>query len=414
MNKMKTIMEFEFLSFIKKKSNWTPFFIACIVSAIVAILPYVQNLFFGENENDITYVYFQNMDIVTNDIDDLVTINNDDELNELLYNGTIDEFYIVTEDNITLYTTKSNNLYTSNSTFLSKVSNVYIEELIEDEEFLEKLNKINYTLDNIERKDIVITSDGYETTDSPEETFYGKFVIGYTLVLITYITMMQFSSYSATTVANEKTSRTMESLIYIVDSSSLIVGKVFAIFLGSVLQLTAIVSVLILGLFLSLNMYSNNSSELVLGISEVYSSITISNILFFIVCCCFAFLSNLFLFASLSSTITKIEELPSAISAGSIVSMFTFFSAIAIFVIPPNLFLEIIPYIPLINPLAMIAKFSISNGTTFDVIYTIIISTITILALAKLASRIYRVGVLYYGTKLTNRELISAILNYKV
>ncbi len=409
MNNIKTVVSFEFLGFIKKRSNWITLIIVSIFSLIIAILPHIKNLISDNSSDDNIYLYFENTAPLQIDNNMFTVIDNRDKLLEMVSQEVIDEFYTIDDDTITLYTTKSNNLYETDKAFKSNFMDLYISEIITDEQFLNSYNKILNTLDNIERKEIILNDSGYYISDSSEENFYSRFIIGYFLLMVTYITMSQFSSYASISVANEKTSRTMESLIYITDTNSLIIGKVLGVFLGGMVQVFFMILSLLLGLYCSITFSPNSTLEITPGFIDIFNNITLKYILFYAICCSFAFLNNLFIYASLASTVTKIEELPSTLSLGSFISVISFFIAIAIFTTPPNVFLNIAPYFPLFTPLAMLAKFSVGTITTFDIIYTLIVSTITICLIAILASKIYKIGVLFYGTKLNHKQLIKEI-----
>lgn len=420
-----TVFSFEFSGFVKKKKNWFTLIFAIVIAIIIAILPHVIALVSGgeDKEPDIYYVYFElaneSVENFKNaSLENVVIVENQAELDLLVSEKKIKEFYIVSEESITLYTTENYNMYDSHDQFSEEFSSFYMMDFMENNGMLEEyLERVAY-LNTVERQEISIMEGGYTISDegdkSEEEQYLTNFILGYVLVMITYISMMQFSGFAATSVANEKTSRAMESLISSTDTNSLIIGKVLGIFAASVIQVVLMCLVLFLGIFAAINFGSESMTELA-GFNEIlnglFDSLTLEFFLFFLITYSLGFLLNLFIFASLAATISKMEELSSAISTGTIVSMISFFLGIFTFTMPQNAVIDTLAYVPLFSPLAIFAKYCMGYASTFDMIYAIIAPAIVVVLVAMFAAKLYRVGVLLYGTKPSNKQLLKAIFS---
>lgn len=417
MNNFKTVFAFEFLGFVKKKKNWTVLIIMGIISVLIAISPKIIG-FFDDDEIEKYYVVNENSEslnkiIVENEMENLVVVNSIEDMNEYVINGDTTEFYVFTDEKIEYYTTEKENLYsTTNSEFIKIFKNFYLNNFLAEKGMLEEYTDIMSYLDNIETKRIEVDNSEFSLISEEDETVFEiKYTVGYALIMLMYITMMQFSSYIATIVANEKTTRTMESLIYATDTNSLIIGKVFGVFAATFLQIVLMCIALLIGINVAMSFGTNSTGDSMILYAEIFKYINFEYILFFLSMYCLGFLMNLFIFAALSSTITKIEELSSAISVGTIISMFSFFVAIGIFTMPQNAVIDKLVYFPLFTPMCMYAKYSLGMTSGFDIVYAIIVPVITIGLIAIFTSRMYKVGVLLYGTKPSNKELIKTIFS---
>ncbi len=411
MNKLKTVISFEFLGFVKKKKNWGPLIFTLVLGVLLILLPHITNLLSGSEEEDNNYyIYFEQVNAPVVDMQGVVGIYSEEELKKILKDKEVEEFYIVGEEGITCYTTKNATIYDSSSAFSNLLKSIYLSDLLDGAGILEEYTELESYVENVETKQITLTDGEYTVIDKENENIYIKYIIGYVLLMIMHISISLFSSYAATSVANEKTSRTMESLIYIADPSVLILGKVLGVFFASIIQVIMVCIVLVGSLYATLTFAPNDLGELMFLVNEIFASISLSYILFFIISYSLAFLTTLFLLASLAATITKIEELPSAITTGTFIMMISFFIAVFIFVGNENTLTNVLSYVPVFTPMAMFARYSMGYTTAFDVVYAIVVPSITVAVIAIFAARLYKVGVLFYGTKPSTKQLIKSIL----
>jgi ABC-2 type transport system permease protein len=74
---------------------------------------------------------------------------------------------------------------------------------------------------------------------------------------------------------------------------------------------------------------------------------------------------------------------------------------------PDFIILKIFSYIPLTIPTVMLLRLNISPVTTFEIIFTTLLMLLSIIIMIKVSAKIFRIGILAYGTKPNLKELIS-------
>ncbi len=423
MSNILTVTSFEFEGFIKKKKNWVFVIIIGLLSVILALSPLLIDIFSNEEDGEVDYLYIY----VENSSKEFLKaifgetayiFESENELNEMLSSEEVDEFYKVTDEKITLYTKGSKSMLTQPNTswFSSIFSEAYFSIFMTEKGLEEEYRKVNNYINNIEIKEININEEGYEVAESDinQQAEAGiRYIVGYFFVMLTYISMMQYGSYAATAVGNEKASRTMESLIYATDTNSLILGKVFGVFCGSIIQVIIMCALLFGGAFTALNLVAAQdvitSTDINQMVDIVFNFINIEYVLIFILLYGLGFLISLFIFASFAATVSKVEEISSAISSGTIITMLSFFIGIGTLMTPETKFLQYASYVPFFTPLAMFARYTMDTATTFDLIYAIVVSAITVVATGLFAAKLYKLGVLLYGTKPNFKTLMVEV-----
>lgn len=420
----KTIFLFELNGFIKVKKNWVLVYIVIALSLLLILSPFIASIFSNSDENsDTIYMYFQDVQVPienTNN-DNYYIVQSAEELDDLLHND-VREFYLINNDNITLYTLDNFSFISQPNTksFSNFISSLYINSFLANNGLLEQYQAIYDYVNNIDVTPIELTDNGYSIVDTNNDVNSDadlgiRYFTGFIFVMIFYITMMQFGGYAATSVANEKSSRTMESLIYTTDTDSLIYGKVFGIFIGSMIQILIICLLLFGSGFIALkiaiaqDLFSQSAITIIIDV--ITNVINFNFIVLFLALYSLGFLMTLFIFASLSSTITKIEELSSTIAMGTFISLATYMIGIFTLMAPSNRLLMVLSYVPIFTPLSMFARFTMGSTTTFDIAYALIGSTITVVIIGLFAAKLYKIAVLLYGTKPTNRQLLKAIFS---
>ncbi len=423
MKNLFTVTSFEFEGFIKKKKNWGMVIFVAILAVILALSPFIIELL-NTDAPDLMYIYsdkYTSAEIAATFGENAVLIESEEELESLVTSGEVSEYYEIKDEGITFYTKESSSLFdmTNTSTFRAMFSTAYYAQFMAEKGLLEEFTAVAEYVNNISVKEFEVTENGYSVLDSDGDGKNAeigiRYFVGYVFLMLTYISMMQYGSYAATTVGNEKASRTMETLIYSTDTNSLILGKVAGVFLGAIIQVVVMCILLVGGAIAALNI-SVSQELLIASDIETLSTIlfnffNLEYILIFIIMYALGFLICLFIFASLTATVSKVEEISSAISTGSIVSMLSFFLGIALLMNADNKILTALSYFPLFTPLAMFTRYTMGSTTTFDMVYAIVVPSITVVLIGMFAAKLYRVGVLLYGTKPNFKTLIGHVFS---
>ena len=229
----------------------------------------------------------------------------------------------------------------------------------------------------------------------------------YTFVLIyaLYMAITFYGSHVMNSVVTEKTSRAMEVLATSVKPNALLFGKIISTSLAGLIQIAAI----IIEAFICVKISSANNSDFPVNqiISNIPTQILVYMLIFFLL----GFLIYSFLYGAFASTVSKIDELGSAVMPVQIIIIFTFFVTMSAINsgnadTPFNVFLS---YFPFTAPMMMFTRAIISNVSTLEIILSILVLIVSTYFIGWLSARIYRVGILMYGEKPNFIKLMGAI-----
>ena len=229
----------------------------------------------------------------------------------------------------------------------------------------------------------------------------------YTFVLIyaLYMAITFYGSHVMNSVVTEKTSRAMEVLATSVKPNALLFGKIISTSLAGLIQIAAI----IIEAFICVKISSVNNPNFPVNqiISNIPTQILVYMLIFFLL----GFLIYSFLYGAFASTVSKIDELGSAVMPVQIIIIFTFFVTMSAINsgnadTPFNVFLS---YFPFTTPMMMFTRAIISNVSTLEIILSILVLIVSTYFIGWLSARIYRVGILMYGEKPNFIKLMGAI-----
>ena len=229
----------------------------------------------------------------------------------------------------------------------------------------------------------------------------------YTFVLIyaLYMAITFYGSHVMNSVVTEKTSRAMEVLATSVKPNALLFGKIISTSLAGLIQIATI----IIEAFICVKISSANNPDFPVNqiISNIPTQILVYMLFFFLL----GFLIYSFLYGAFASTVSKIDELSSAIMPVQIIIVFTFIATMSAINsgnadTPFNVFLS---YFPFTAPMMMFTRAIISNVSTLEIILSILVLIISTYFIGWLSARIYRVGILMYGEKPNFIKLMGAI-----
>lgn len=232
-----------------------------------------------------------------------------------------------------------------------------------------------------------------------------NFLYSYIMVIALYMVLVLYGQMVATNVAAEKSSRAMELLVTSAKPASMMFGKVLASCLAGLSQLTLVFGSAIL--FYNMNR-ENLSNPLISSIFDIPVELFAYMILFFAL----GFLIYAFMFGAVGSTVSKLEDINTAVMpisylfiAAFMVVMFSMSSGNV-----DNMLMKVCSFIPFTSPMAMFTRIAMSTVPWYEISASVLILVGSGVGIGILAARIYRVGVLLYGNKPKLGELIKSVL----
>lgn len=227
----------------------------------------------------------------------------------------------------------------------------------------------------------------------------------YIMTFVLYMVVIIFGQKVAMSVVTEKTSRAMEVLITSASPIALMFGKILASCAAGLIQIVAIFGSAFISYNLNKNFFENNQT--VKALFNFPASLLGFLVIFFLL----GFLIYSFLYGAMGSTVSKTEDLASAIMLVQIIFVAGFvFTTLAMtsgeINTPWMKFLSIFPFT---SSMAMFTRLAMGEVSTVEVITSIILLIATTGVIGIITAKIYRVGVLMYGTRPTFKSIIKAI-----
>ncbi len=233
-----------------------------------------------------------------------------------------------------------------------------------------------------------------------------SFLYTYIMIFALYMVIILYGQMIATGVASEKSSRAMELLITSAKPVGLMFGKVAAACIAGLFQLSAVFGSAIL--FYSINKESWSDVPIIQSIFDMPLWLLGYMLVFFLL----GFLLYAFMYGAVGSTVSKLEETGSAVMpvtlifvAGFMVVMMSFSSGNV-----DNLLMKVCSFIPFTSSMAMFTRIAMSTVPWYEIAASITILVLSSVFIGVLAARIYRIGVLLYGTRPKLGELIRTAL----
>ncbi len=232
------------------------------------------------------------------------------------------------------------------------------------------------------------------------KNFYSAFIMIYAL----YIAVMTYGQMVATNVASEKSSRAMELLTTSASPVAMMFGKIIASCLAGLTQLVGIFGSALL--FYNLNRASWQGNQMINSIFNVPPDLLLYMILFFLL----GFFIYGMMFGAVGSLVSKPEDIGSV--AMPIILVFVIgFAVVMSSIEDPNnaIGMKICSFVPFTSSMAMFARIAMGSVSTGEIALSIAILVASTVLIGILAAKIYRAGVLMYGTRPKLRTIWRSI-----
>lgn len=235
---------------------------------------------------------------------------------------------------------------------------------------------------------------------TPQMEFLGQnpisgYLFAFIATFVVYMMIIMYGNTVATSVAREKDSRTMEILVTTTPPEPLIWGKVAASTLLSILQLLILVAVVGVGLWINRAGYPPQILEAIL------SSFTMRNVGWLLVFTLLGSMLYYFLFAASGALSSKVEDAASASAPIQFVFVISYILSLNLMQFPDGLITKVLSIFPLSSPLGMVTRMNVTQVPAWEFYLSIGLLILTTILVAWLASRIYRLGTLTYGNKMS-------------
>ena len=232
-----------------------------------------------------------------------------------------------------------------------------------------------------------------------------NFFYTYIMIFALYMVILLYGQMVAMSVATEKSSRAMELLITSAKPINMMFGKVLAACMAGLVQLVAIFGSALV--FYNVNKSYWGDNGIIDSIFNIPPELFVYMLIFFLL----GFLIYAFLYGAISSTVSKLEDINTAVQPvtflfiiGFMVVMFSMSSGSV-----DNILMQICSYIPFTSPMSMFTRIAMSTVPWYEIAISIAILVGSTVGIGVLSAKIYRVGVLMYGTTPKISNIIKAV-----
>lgn len=404
------ILKFELKGYLKNKIfvGFTLFLIAMI--AVVMFLPNIISTISSDRGDDapadrsVMLVYVEDAELTSivkeyfvaafTDYNVEITSDGVSEIKNKIVSGEAECAFVMSSASSYTYYVNNLSMYDTNVS----IANTVLQEVYR----INTMIKEGLTSEQVGAIMSVQIAGSTETLgkDQAENFFYT-----YIMIFALYMVILLYGQMVATNVATEKSSRAMEVLITSAKPTAMMFGKVLASCIAGFTQLVLVFGTAIL-------LYNVNketlSNPLIASIFDIPVELFIYLIVFFVL----GFLIYAFLYGAVGSTASKLEDINTSVMP--ITYLFLIAFMVVIFSMTSgsvdNTAMLVCSYIPFTSPMAMFTRICMSTVAWYEIAISIVILVGSTVGIGVLSAKIYRIGVLLYGTPPKISNIIKMVL----
>jgi ABC-2 type transport system permease protein len=324
-------------------------------------------------------------------------------------NGKLDILLVLARaTNQDLRLTYDTNASATNDTNLST-----IQALAQLLTFLDTAHRLGLTSSQTQRLSappdltVVHTQQGQSTR--PESEIIAGYILAYAGAILIFISVGIYASIVAAGVAEEKSSRVMEILVNAATPFQLLAGKIVGIGAACLTQMGCVVVVGIGALLLQTPLQAALFGAKAGGFSQYLTGVSIPFYLLFLV----YFLLAFFLYTTLSAGLAAMVKRQDEVQNATILPSLLILSGYLLFyvgVASPNAALtKVLSYVPFFTSELMMVRLALGTVAWWEIVVTIALMLVAILACTWFAARLYRYGVLMYGQRPGLGQLLKLV-----
>ena len=404
------ILKFELKSYFKNKAFVGITIFLVLLIAAVMFFPRISALFKSDNTTDAT------------DEMSIMLIKTEDSTQKEMLKATFENAFAnydvrITDDSVDVIKDKITSgeaecafVMTGATEYTYYVENLtmYDSNSVMADEVLQQVYQMNAMINGgmtADKAGEVMNIQINGTVESLGKDQMQNFFYTYIMIFALYMVILLYGQMVAMNVATEKSSRAMEVLITSAKPISMMFGKVIASCIAGLVQLGAIFGSALL--FYNVNKSHWGDNMIIDSIFNIPPELFAFMLVFFLL----GFLIFAFLFGAIASTVSKLEDINTAVQP--ITFLFIFGFMVVIFSMTSgsvdNVLMKVCSYIPFTSPMAMFTRIAMSTVPWYEVAISIIILIGSTIGIGILSAKIYRVGVLMYGTAPKLKNIIKAV-----
>jgi ABC-2 type transport system permease protein len=247
-----------------------------------------------------------------------------------------------------------------------------------------------------------------QTTQTTSESAAG-YVLATTGVILIFISIQVYAGIVATGVAEEKSSRMMEILVNAATPNQLLAGKIVGIGAACLTQMGSLVAVGIAAILLQTPLQAALFGASAAGFKQYITGVSIPFYFLFLLYFLLAFFLYATLFAGLASLVKRQEEVQSVILLPLLLLSCGYVLFFFVVATPDATLTKVLSYIPFWTPIFMLMRLAVGTVAWWEIVVTVALMLVTIVACTWFAARLYRYGVLMYGQRPGLGQLLKLV-----
>lgn len=410
MKQFYTILKFELKNYFKNKSFVGITLFLVIAITVVMFFPRISTLFKNDERVDDTAeravmlvkadspeneelmgttfaAYFPEYEVKT-------TAEDDETVKNAVTEGEAECAFVLNSEGTYTYYVDNLSIYDTNTAIASEaLTNVYQMSAM-----------INGGLSAEAASQIMSVGVTGETVSLGKDQVQ-NFFYTYIMIFALYMVILLYGQMVATGVATEKSSRAMELLITSAKPTAMMFGKVIAACLAGLIQLVAVFGSAIA--FYKINESYWGDNVIISSIFDMPVELLVYMLVFFVL----GFFIYAFLYGAIGSTASKLEDINTSVMPLTFVFIIAFIVVITAMTDGnvDSMAMRVCSYIPFTSPMAMFTRIAMSTVPIYEIIISIGILVVSVIGVGFISAKIYRVGVVLYGTPPKPGAIIKAI-----
>lgn len=231
---------------------------------------------------------------------------------------------------------------------------------------------------------------------------WGGYFSSIFIVIILFFAIYFYGYGVSMSVASEKTSRVMELLVTSVKPSRIILGKTAGMGVLGLIQLAMII-------FVGAVTYNLAFPEdfTIGGMGFDLSSFTPFSMIMIIVYFILGYTLYALMYAVVGATVSKAEDVNSAMMPMSFVSIIAFYFSYGTFAVPDSIAAKAASLIPFTSPFSVPSRLISTNVKWWEIVASLSILAVTIVLVGTLSIKLYSFAVLHYGDRMRLGKLFK-------
>ena len=331
------------------------------------------------------------------------------DLQNQVKNGKIDILLVLDrETNQNLRFTYDTDASASNDSNLST-----IQALAQQLTFLDTAHRLGLTPQETQRlaapPDLTVVHTQQSQNTRPVSEIAAGYVLAFAGVILIFLSVSVYSGIVAAGVAEEKSSRMMEILVNAATPFQLLAGKVLGIGAACLTQMGCLVVVGIGALLLQIPLQAALFGTSAGGFIQYLTEVSIPFYILFLIYFLLAFFLYATLFAGLAAMVSRQDEVQNATMLPVLLLVSGYVLFYFVVSSPDATLTKVLTYFPFWTPMFMLMRLALGTVFWWEIVVTIALMLLSILACTWFAARLYRYGVLMYGQRPGLRQLVKLV-----